>query len=188
MISKYIMGKINTKEAEGVKEVQHKIDNTIKSIKIKFTITVFLILSAIILASLLFSPFVAKTIIAISLWFSILYTLITSYKNIFVFVFKYKFNFYKFLYQLIYVKVKEKVFNEYEKLELYEKVANNQFGKDKYHIVHSITSKAYYEVKKTLLYAIIILCIAYAMFTYFRNSIIDINQHINFFDLLIFNF
>ena len=185
MISKYVMGKINTKEVEGVKEVQNKIDNTIKSIKIKFTITVFLILFIIILASLVFSPFVAKTIIAISIWFSILYTLITlPYKDIFLFIFKYKINFYQFLY----VKVKEKVFNEYNELDLYEKVANNQFGKDKYHIVHSITSKAYYEVKKTLLYASVILSIAYIIFIYFRNSMIDINQHINFFDLLIFNF
>jgi hypothetical protein len=185
MLSKYIMKKINTQEEEGVTQVQNEIDKMLKHIKIEFTTIVFLNLSLIVLASLLFNPFIAKIIISISIWCTLLYTLVTlPYKDILTFIIKYKMNFYHFLY----AKVKQEVFYEYETLKFYEKLLNNKFGKDQHHIVHSITTKAYYKVKKTLIYAIIILSIAYIIFLYFRNNMIDSNLHINFFDLLIFNF
>ena len=185
MLSKYILKKINIEEAKGVAKVQNDINKTLKRIKIEFITIVSLNLLIVLLASLLFIPFIAKIIISISIWCTLLYTLATlPYKDIFTFVVKFKMNFYHFLY----FKIKQEVFNEFKRLKLHKKLLNDKFGKDKHHIVHSITEKAYYKAKQTLIFAITVFCIGYIVFYYIRLYIIDTNLHITLLNLLIFNF
>jgi len=190
MIEQFVKKAIYKEEEKGIEEILSELKSYMRHVKQEFSIIVFVNFFVIICTPLLFeSENIVKIIIAIVLWGTIFFTVITApWELILKGIFTDKLNLKRTVYQEIYKEVNNRATTEYDGINFVSKYVNDWKGKDIRHIAYSISEKAIPIVMKTVWYFIVVCLIIYILYILVRNLLIDKMINVSIIDILWYPF